>query len=113
MAAENSNLEIEADSNNLETNPKLWSLIHTWLVDIIYNYTWQEFARSLSVKETPTRDLIQGFYKVLFYRPHTRYVTLFARAPIVIFINIYAGELPIRKTCNFDKPLNHILKVMD
>ena len=62
MAAGNSNLEIEADSNNLETNPKLWSLIHTWLVDIIYNYTWQEFARSLSVKETPTRDLIQGFY---------------------------------------------------
>ena len=30
-----------------------------------------------------------------------------------MFINIYAGESPIRKTCNFDKPLNHILKVMD
>ena len=36
---------------------------------------------------------------------------LLARAPIVMFINIYAGELPIRKTCNFDKPLNHIFKV--
>ena len=36
-----------------------------------------------------------------------------AGAPIVMFINIYAGESPIRKTCNFDKPLNHILKVMD
>ena len=34
-------------------------------------------------------------------------------APIVMFVNIYAGELPIRKTCNFDKPLNHILKTMD
>ena len=39
--------------------------------------------------------------------------TNFAGAPIVMFINIYAGESPIRKTCNFDKPLNHILKVMD
>ena len=36
-----------------------------------------------------------------------------AGAPIVMFINIYAGESTIRKTCNFDKPLNHILKVMD
>ena len=36
-----------------------------------------------------------------------------AGAPIVMFINIYAGESPIRKPCNFDKPLNHILKVMD
>ena len=36
-----------------------------------------------------------------------------AGAPIVMFINIYAGDSPIRKTCNFDKPLNHILKVMD
>ena len=36
-----------------------------------------------------------------------------AGAPIVMFINIYAGESPIRKSCNFDKPLNHILKVMD
>ena len=40
-------------------------------------------------------------------------LVLFAGAPIVMFINIYAGESPIRKTCNFDKPLNHILKVMD
>ena len=38
---------------------------------------------------------------------------MLAGAPIVMFINIYAGESPIRKTCNFDKPLNHILKVMD
>ena len=38
---------------------------------------------------------------------------VFAGAPIVMFINIYAGESPIRKTCNFDKPLNHSLKVMD
>ena len=30
-----------------------------------------------------------------------------------MFVNIYAGELPIRKTCNLDKPLNSILKVMD
>ena len=30
---------------------------------------------------------------------------LLAGAPIL--------ELPIRKTCNFDKPLNHILKVKD
>ena len=30
-----------------------------------------------------------------------------------MFVNIYAGELPTRKTCNFDKHLNHILKVMD
>ena len=37
---------------------------------------------------------------------------LLAGAPIVMFVNIYAGELPIRKTCNFDKPLNHISKVM-
>ena len=36
-----------------------------------------------------------------------------AGAPIVMFINIYAGESPIRKSCNFNKPLNHILKVMD
>ena len=40
-------------------------------------------------------------------------VARLAGAPIVMFINIYAGESPIRKTCNFDKPLNHILKVMD
>ena len=38
---------------------------------------------------------------------------LLAGAPIMIFVNIYAGELPIRKTRNFDKPLNHILKVID
>ena len=38
---------------------------------------------------------------------------VFAGAPIVMFINIFAGESAIRKTCNFDKPLNHILKVMD
>ena len=39
---------------------------------------------------------------------------LLAGAPIIVmFVNIYAGELPIRKTCNFDKPLNHILKTMD
>ena len=38
----------------------------------------------------------------------------FAMTPIVMFINIYAGELPIiRKTCNFDKFLNDILKVVD
>ena len=37
---------------------------------------------------------------------------LLAGAPIVMFVNIYAWELPIRKTCNFDKPLNHISKVM-
>ena len=37
----------------------------------------------------------------------------FAGAPIVMFVNIYAGELPIGKTCNFDKTLKHILKVMD
>ena len=36
-----------------------------------------------------------------------------AGAPIVMFFNIYAGDSPIRKTCNFDKPLNHILEVMD
>ena len=30
-----------------------------------------------------------------------------------MFVNIYAGELAIRKTCNSDKSLNHILKVMD
>ena len=40
-------------------------------------------------------------------------VPLVAGAPIVMFINIYAGDSPIRKTCNFDEPLNHILKVMD
>ena len=28
----------------------------------------------------------------------------FAMAPIVMFVKIYAGELPIRKTCNFDNP---------
>ena len=38
---------------------------------------------------------------------------LLAGAPIVMFVNIYSGELPIRKTNNFDKPLNHILKVKD
>ena len=38
---------------------------------------------------------------------------LLAGAQIVMFVNIYAGELPIRKTCNFDKPLNHVLKVID
>ena len=27
-------------------------------------------------------------------------------------VNIYAGELLIRNTCNFNKPLNNILKVM-
>ena len=37
---------------------------------------------------------------------------LLAGAPIVMFVNNYAGELPIRKTCNFDKPLNRISKVM-
>ena len=37
----------------------------------------------------------------------------FAGAPIVMFVNIYAGDSPIRKTCNFIKPLNYILKVMD
>ena len=37
---------------------------------------------------------------------------LLAGAHIVMFVNNYAGELPIRKTCNFDKPLNHISKVM-
>ena len=37
---------------------------------------------------------------------------LLAGAPIMMLVNIYAGELPIRKTCDFDKPLNHILKVM-
>ena len=34
-------------------------------------------------------------------------------AQIVMFVNIYTGELPIRKTGNFDKPLNHVLKVID
>ena len=38
---------------------------------------------------------------------------MLAGAPIVMFINIYAGDSPIRKTCSFDKPLNHILKVRD
>ena len=33
-----------------------------------------------------------------------------AGAPIVMFINIYAGELAIRKTCNLDKPLYHIYR---
>ena len=42
---------------------------------------------------------------------HTLYGV--AGAPIVMFINIYAGESPIRKSCNFDKPLNHIFKVME
>ena len=36
-----------------------------------------------------------------------------AGAPIGMLINIYAGELPIRKMCNFDKPRNNILKGMD
>ena len=45
--------------------------------------------------------------------PNSPDPVLLAGAPIVMFINIYAGESPIRKTCNFDKPLNHILKVMD
>ena len=36
-------------------------------------------------------------------------------APILMFVNIYTGELPIRKTCNFDKSLalNNVLKVTD
>ena len=38
---------------------------------------------------------------------------MLAEAPIVMFVNIYAGDSPIRKTCNFMKPLNYILKVMD
>ena len=33
----------------------------------------------------------------------------FAGDPIVMFINIYGGDLPKGKTCNFDKPLNKIL----
>ena len=44
----------------------------------------------------------------LRYRP-----LLLAGAPIDMFINIYAGDSPIRKTCNFDKPLNYILQVLD
>ena len=49
------------------------------------------------------------------YLPYIEFVSshTVAGAPNVMFINIYAGESPIRKTCNFDKPLNHILKVMD
>ena len=37
----------------------------------------------------------------------------FAGAPTVMFVNVYAGELPIRKMCNFNKPLNNILKEID
>ena len=47
------------------------------------------------------------------YSPEVTCGLHLAGAPIVMFINIYTGESHIRKTCNFDKPLNHILKVMD
>ena len=30
-----------------------------------------------------------------------------------MFIDIYAGDLAIRKLCYFDRPLNNILKSMD
>ena len=68
-------------------------------------------------------DVIQDYFMMSAAETESdgRFVTIelikfgpsLAGAPIVMFINIYAGESPIRKTCNFDKPLNHILKVMD
>ena len=33
-----------------------------------------------------------------------------AGAPIMMFLNKYAREMPISKTCNPDEPLNNILK---
>ena len=50
---------------------------------------------------------------IIIFTESQRADSVLAGAPIVMFINIYAGELAIRKTCNLDKPLYHILKVMD
>ena len=31
----------------------------------------------------------------------------------MMFVNVYAGDLSIRKTCNHDRPLNNVLKDID
>ena len=75
-------------------------------------------CKSLLMKCISTKTIYLQYIQLLIYTESPKinfnYAGLqLARAPIVMFVNIYAGELPIRKTCNFDKPLNHIFKVMD